>query len=166
MKNNLTQERLKELLNYEPETGVFTWRVGRGSAKKGEVAGNLHTKGYVHISVDGEVYKAHRLAWLYLHGSFPQNQIDHINGVRRDNRLSNLRCVSNAENGRNRKKQCTNTSGLNGVCFDKSSGKLMARIVVEGKRIYLGCFDNMLDAAVARKSAELKYDYHCNHGRS
>ncbi len=100
-----------------------------------------------------------------MHGSFPKHQIDHVNGVRNDNRLSNLRTVTNAENTRNGKKRCTNTSGVTGVSWFKPNKSWGAYINAEGERRFLGLFKDLFSAATARKSAERKYNYHPNHGR-
>src|SRR5690606_34614864 len=98
----LTQQRLKELLYYDPETGIFTRLVGRSGprARAGDVAGSDNGKGYIRIYVDGRPYKAHRLAWFYMHGEWPE-EIDHRNGERADNRLSNLRPVTRQQNNLN-----------------------------------------------------------------
>ena len=89
--DKLTAERLRERLHYDAGTGVFTRRVGSGHARTGEMAGSVHSTGYVRISIDGGKYTAHCLAWLYVHGVWPPDQIDHINGNRSDNRIANLR---------------------------------------------------------------------------
>lgn len=95
----ITQNTLKELFDYNPDTGLFTWKVAKARRiKAGDVAGNLNNTGYIHIRVDGKNYQAHRLAWLYTHGKFPDNCIDHINGIKDDNRISNLRDVTTQEN--------------------------------------------------------------------
>ena len=152
----LTQERLKELLDYDPDTGVFVWRVSRGSVKAESVAGCTHHEGYVHISIDGRKRLAHRLAWLYVHGCWPTNQIDHINRVRDDNRLCNLREVTNQKNHWNRGKQKNNSSGLIGVFWDKKAKKWRAYINVCGKQKHLGLFDTQeeANATYARAKAE------------
>jgi hypothetical protein len=164
----LTQERLKSLLSYNPETGEFTWLVSRGSRQAGEIAGCLKRdrseKVYIRIKIDGKNYLAHRLAWLYTHGEWPENDIDHIDQDSLNNRLSNLRDVTNAENGKNQKIAKNNSSGVMGVCFRNDMQKWHARIEVNGKRIHLGLFDLKDDAIVARKNAEVKYDFHPNHG--
>ncbi|MCK9994454.1 MAG: hypothetical protein Dbin4_02974, partial [Alphaproteobacteria bacterium] len=98
----LTQSRLKELLHYDPDTGVFTRRVQTSSnARVGDVAGCLHPEGYRHIQIDGKRYAAHRLAWLYMTGEWPTNQLDHLNGVRDDNRWGNLREATHGQNQQN-----------------------------------------------------------------
>ena len=97
----LNQKRLKEVLTYDSETGIFVWR-SKKSRNKGKVAGHLRSDGYVAITVDSKLYRAHRLAWLYVHSYFPEHDIDHMNGVRDDNRLVNLREASRACNLQNK----------------------------------------------------------------
>jgi hypothetical protein len=98
----LTQNRLKQLLDYQPETGQFTWRVARaGLAKAGSVAGATKTQGYRQIMVDGTMYLAHRLAWLYVHGHFPVKMLDHVNRQSWDNRIANLREATHKQNREN-----------------------------------------------------------------
>lgn len=158
----LTQERLRELLDYDPETGVFTWRVSRRGAKKGCVAGSL-SHGYIHIRVDEKPYRAHRLAWLYMHGYFPENQIDHINRVRDDNRIINLREVSIQCNARNRGVRSTNTSGVVGVYWYKAIKKWRVQIKADGKNLHLGYYRNLPDAVLSRWNAEVKHEFpNCN----
>jgi stalled ribosome alternative rescue factor ArfA len=103
-KDDLTQERLKEVLTYSPDTGKFVWRVRKGPCKAGTEAGSPHNRGYILIHLDGHSYLAHRLAWLYVHGEFPPEGLfmDHINRVRDDNRIENLRVVTRLENNRNK----------------------------------------------------------------
>lgn len=137
----LTQDRLKELLSYDHETGVFTWRVNRGrTAKAGDVAGRLHHLAYRGIKIDGVEYRAHRLAWLYAHGKWPTKQTDHRNGIRDDNRLDNLRECTNAENQQNRIVQRNSTSGFTGVSWSKKDKKWQAKIKKDRKNYWLGLF--------------------------
>ena len=100
-----SRERLKEILNYDPETGVFTRALNRRRWKEGQIMGT-ESCGYVSINVDYVIYRAHRLAWMYMTGEDPQTGIDHVNGNRSDNRWSNLRLANQSQNGRNRTHQC------------------------------------------------------------
>ena len=162
----ITQSRLKKVLEYDSESGVFIWKVSHKRISGGKVAGTTHkTTGYIRIRIDQISHLAHRLAFLYMKGDFPNNYTDHINGVTHDNRWRNLRPVTNAENSRNMAKYKTNTSGITGVYWDKKSGKWRSRIYFDGKSKSLGCFDHIFEAVAARKSAELEYGYHPNHGR-
>lgn len=146
----LTQERLKELLSYDPETGVFTRIVSTSSnAKAGQVAGSVNKiSGYREIRVDDTLYYGHRLAWLYVYGSWPEHQVDHANRIRSDNRICNLRSASSLENSQNQRLRSTNTSGLKGVTWHKAGKKWAAQIVFKGKNHHLGLFD---DASVAHQ---------------
>lgn len=159
---NLTAERLRELLRYNPETGVFTWRVKRGIALAGSIAGNKNRNGYVNIYVDNRPYRAHRLAWLYVYGSFPKQDIDHINGVRHDNRIANLRDVSTSHNMMNQRRARTdNKLGLLGVHVrtperphHKISKPYRAMIYVAGKRVNVGSFATAEEAHAAYLEAK------------
>lgn len=157
----ITFERLKELLTYDRETGVFSWIANRGRAKAGAVAGTIHHKGYSVIQIDGHLYLAHRLAWMYETGDWPQHQIDHINGQRRDNRIANLRQATRAENVRNQKRAIHNTSGLKGVSWHKIRKKFQANIMFEGKAKHLGLFNCPTAAhfAYCRAAKELHSDF-------
>jgi hypothetical protein len=150
----LTQQKLKELLDYNPNTGEFVWKIPCGQrAPVGAIAGS-YNQGYKFIKINGKKYSAHRLAWLYTHGQFPQNQLDHINRIRNDNRIDNLREVTNSENQQNVTPRKDNISGIKGVEFHTATQKWQARIALNGKRIYLGLYNNIEDAIVARKQAE------------
>ena len=153
----ITQERLKSLLTYDPDTGEFRWRVRRGgSANSGVIAGARNSEGYVQIQIDANKHKAHRLAWLYVHGEHP-TEIDHINRVKHDNRIVNLRSVTHAQNGQNQKRPKNNTSGHIGVDFHKRSNRWRARIKIDGKLTDIGYFDTKEAAALARANAEQTY---------
>ena len=153
----LTQNYLKSLLDYEPETGEFTWRVSRGMAKAGLRAGRIHHSGYVGITINGKEYRAHRLAWLYVRGAFPEHSLDHINGVKSDNRIANLRNATDSENSQNKAVYKQNKSGYIGVSYIKSRGKYMAQIYVSGKGKYLGFYDTAELAFEAYKEAKRAY---------
>tara|TARA_R110000868_G_scaffold199448_1_gene446084 strand:+ start:103 stop:609 length:507 start_codon:yes stop_codon:yes gene_type:complete len=154
----LTVEKLRSLLDYEPTTGVFTWR--SKVAKKivvGSVAGNLHPLGYRRIRIDGRQYFEHRLAWLYVTGSWPKLKIDHINRVKTDNRFENLRDVSVSINNQNTDKQKRNTSGVKGVTWNASSAKWQAQIRANAKHHYLGVYKNIQDAENAYLNGVKKF---------
>lgn len=137
---NLTQNRIKELLEYNQETGVFVNKVRRANQPIGKVAGCVNAIGYIKIAVDGRQYLAHRLAWLYIHGEFPE-QIDHMNCNRGDNRIANLRPCSQKQNTQNiRGAHCDSYTGLLGI-YSLPSGRFRARIMVDGVSKHLGCFD-------------------------
>lgn len=165
MTDKITSQELKELLHYDELTGVFTWKVRRKGVKFGAIAGNVTVNGYRQMKVMLRNYQAHRLVWLYMTGKFPDDQIDHINGVTDDNRFINLREVSNQENSRNLSIPKRNTSGVIGVQWSKKSEKWRAGIMVNQKAIHLGLFEDKEDAIRARKIAEKKYNFHENHGK-
>ncbi len=153
----LMQEELKKVLKYDPKSGVFV-RIKKASNK-----GNKRLdKGYLRLRVAGRLYYAHRLAWLYVYGVFPVQQIDHKNHNRADNRILNLRDVTNEENSKNQKMSKLNKSGVTGVYFDRKRWR--AQIKLEGKTTSLGSFVQFHEAVNARKNAEVLYGYHENHG--
>ena len=117
LKNSKTPsiEALKEILSYDPETGVFTWLLTKGRSKAGAVAGSRHSTGYIIIGALGFLIRAHRMAWAFTTGEWPTEEIDHINGVESDNRMANLRQASHQQNLYNTKMRSTNTSGFKGV---------------------------------------------------
>ena len=160
----ITQARLKKLLNYNPETGMFTWiKRAANRIHIGDIAGYMRD-GYIVIRVGNFDHGAHRLAWLYMTGEWPE-QIDHISHVKSDNKWCNLRKVSHAENQRNAPLRRDNVSGSAGVYWNKKDKKWRASIGDNGKKIYLGNFDKKEDAETTRKAAEIKYGYHENHGK-
>lgn len=160
----LTQERLKELFNYNPETGIFTRLTSRGGRRIGDAAGTLNSDGYLGIQIDSSHYKCQRLAWLYVYGVFPIGQIDHKDHIRYHNWIDNLRDTSNADNHKNMKASTRNKSGKLGVHWHKASSKWIARIGYNGKVEHLGSFSNKNDAIIAKCEAEDKYGFHHNHG--
>mgnify|MGYP003632980392 FL=1 len=158
----LTQERLKEVLEYNPDMGVFIWIKPPGKRLKyGEVAEYLDARGYYAIGLDKKQYRAHRLVFLYMTGSFPRNEVDHINHNRADNRWANLRDVSRTENGKNQKLNSRNTSSVCGVDWRKDISKWRVRI---NPGILIGNFSEFADAVIARKEAEKQHGFHANHG--
>lgn len=162
----ITQEILKELLNYSPETGDFSWRVRRGSAGVGKIAGRINNDGYIGIGINDKKYQAHRLVFLYMEGKFPDKETDHINKDRKDNRWANLRHATRRQNARNRSLPSTNKSGKIGVFYRKDIGKWVAFISSnENKYITLGKYKSFQAACFMRISAELKYGYDSGHGK-
>jgi hypothetical protein len=159
-KSELTQQTLRTFLDYDKETGVFTWRVQRGrSTQVGTVAGYL-VKGYVKIKLFGKIYFAHRLAWLYVNGVWPDDQIDHINCVRDDNRFCNLREATGSLNLQNqRRPNNDNSSGYLGVA--RNRGKWRARIGLNGTNINLGIFTTPEAAHEAYVSAKRELHEGC-----
>lgn len=135
MKTLITAERLRALLEYDPDTGIFRWRPGRRRVPDGMVAGAYRLKGYIDIRIDQRGYGAHRLAWMYVHGVWPV-VIDHVNGNRSDNRICNLRSVTHGENLQNRKGPGKRSkTGLLGVCFSKKDRVYVAAISLNNKTI-------------------------------
>ena len=150
----LTQERLKELLDYDPETGVFVWKVNKNRARAGATAGTKNNRLYTVIRIDRKDYTAHRLAWFYMYGTWPKDQLDHINRVRNDNRIGNLREATMQQNQWNPSKRKDNSSGYTGVGWHKKTEKWMAYIVINMKQKYLGLFNTPEEAHTAYVKAK------------
>jgi len=152
----LTQERLKELLSYDPDTGLFTRKVAVNyNAKAGDCVG-CDSRGYLLVNVDGVKHYLHRLAWLYVHGYMPK-EIDHINRDGRDNRISNLREVTRSENTFNQGLRMDNKSGVKGVRWRADRSKWEARVKALGSVQVLGLFDTKEEAVTVRLKAEVTY---------
>jgi len=162
--SDFTNQELRELLTYDPDTGVFTWLESRGKAKKGSVAGTIAQQ-YRQIQVNKKLCLAHRLAWFYVYGYWPK-EIDHINHDKDDNRINNLREVTRSQNSRNQKMPKNNKSGHIGVSWDSSRKRFIAGIKHNNKYINGGSFKLLSDAIVRRKELEVKYNFHPNHGKS
>lgn len=142
-KHDLSRERLREVLSYDPATGIFTWLISKGSVSKGRTASSIEQQGYVVIRIDGLSYKAHRLAWLYVYGKWP-SLLDHINGVCTDNRIANLREATYSQNQQNSRPRYTGKSHFKGASRDR--GKWRATIVIDGRQKYLGGFNTPEEA--------------------
>lgn len=143
----LTAERLRELFFYNPDTGIFTRRRAIGNVKAGKICASRDTAGHIHFRVDKRMYSGHRLAWLYMNGDWPEHHIDHINGIRDDNRISNLRDVTPNVNAQNIKKpRAHSKTGLLGVSWKHACKKYVAQIQVDGKVRHLGLFDDPNEA--------------------
>ena len=157
----LTRKRLKLLLSYSEQVGVFEWRPGRRKVNGGDMAGFVTEGGYLHLCVDGERYQAHRLVWLYMTGEWPEQEIDHIDGDKLNNVFSNLRLCTRAQNSWNSKRPISNRSGVKGVSWDKRSGRWVAHVKCNGKQHFLGGFSSIEQAAavVTAKRAELHGEF-------
>ncbi len=173
----ISQSQLKSLIAYNKNTGVFIWLPRDRSHFRTDstfnswrsrfawsVAGSISQKGYRTINIEGYHYKAHRLAWMYIYGEWPEQQIDHVNHIRDDNRISNLRAATNRENSINRSISSSSSSGFYGINFEKDSQKWRVRINHGGKRVHIGRFSSKDEAIKARGDAEIRYGYHPNHG--
>lgn len=144
----ITQTRLKEVLRYNPRTGIFIWAVsGKGISCKGAMAGCLTKEGYLRIRVDGHLYLAHRLAWLWVNGEFPMSSLDHRNCDKQDNRIRNLRLADKRLNTANTKKREGCYSRFKGVTWSKQINRWLARICIGGKTKHLGSFGREEEAA-------------------
>lgn len=156
----ITQKRLKELLHYDPETGVFIRNISLSNrAKIGDIAGSIKKNGYIYIGIDGILYLAHRLSWLYTYGYFPEYEIDHKDRIRHHNWIDNIREVSRSCNMRNSGKRKNNKSGITGVYFRKDSKKWSAYICVNKKLIHDGSFEKKENAVMARWELEKKHNF-------
>lgn len=179
-----TPDEWFKLCRYDPETGFFYWKErdysltfgGYTPARKyipmfnrlyaGKRADSKTPFGYRCVQPFYDKIQAHRLAWAWQHGAWPAGEIDHINGVRDDNRLVNLRVVVPQENRRNSALRSDNTSGRVGVTFDRSRNRWHASITIQGRAVHLGRFISFADACAARERAEIDFGFHPNHGRA
>ena len=179
MDNLPSPELLRKLLRYDHISGDLYWRLrcesrfatpSYASRWNKRYAGKLTftalRKGYRCGRIGRRTYSAHRVIWSIFYGNHPDGQIDHINGRKDDNRIDNLRVVTDQENHRNKKMPITNKSGVIGVCWHKRCRRWRATIGVSGKLIELGMFREISDAAAARSQAEIDYNFHANHGRT
>lgn len=154
----LTQERIKQVLHYEADTGQLIWKINKGSrGKAGKEAGSINPDtGYRVVMVDEQKMFAHRMIFLYMTSELPPCDIDHINGDRADNRWSNLRLCSRSENLQNKKNQRNNSSGVKGVYWHKATGKWVGQIKADGIRHSIGYFETLNDAKSAMKEARAR----------
>ena len=148
----ITQQQLKSLFYYDKLNGIFICIKPVGKLKQGNIVGNKNHDGYVRLKINYKSYQLHRLAWLYVYGEFPKNEIDHINGIRYDNRIENLREATSSENARNKNASPRNTSNFKGVTYHKKSNKWQAQASHNNKAHYLGLFE----------SKEMAYKEYCN----
>ncbi|MBL9070421.1 MAG: HNH endonuclease [Sphingopyxis sp.] len=173
---------LRELIAYDPATGVLVWlprRLEHFASDRVRACGRWNARyankpaltaveqsGYLHGDMMGKRYKAHRVAWALHHGEWPSLQIDHINGDPADNRIENLRSVTAQINMQNQRLSSASTSGVTGVSWASHRNKWSAQIKVNGVKHHLGLFDSIGDAAAARKAADRRFGFHSNHGRA
>jgi hypothetical protein len=164
MPNTADIAELREWFSYDPDTGLITrLKTTRGgNGKLGRVAGTRHLTGRssqhdIQISFRGRFFRAHRIAWALHYGEWPDKQIDHVNGIRVDNRIANLRIATTSQNHANVGPPSNNTSGIKGVSWRKKRRKWRAEIIVKGRYIYLGSFKSQVRAVMARLEAEVKY---------
>lgn len=172
---NITQESLSQFLDYDPETGIFFWKERQNNHFKSirsmkmwnkryskTVAGTVDTHGYIQIRINYKLYLAHKLAWLFCYGVYPNNQLDHINCNRKDNRINNLRLVTKFENAQNSKIRHNNKSGYKGVSWHQHVQKWTAQIQCNKKHIHLGYYATPEEAyaAYCKAAADLHGEYH------
>lgn len=178
MNMKLTVEYLREAIYYDEATGCFIWRIrpehhfSRSNQHKnwngryaGTIAGKIDNNGYLNIKVNYHLYRAHRLAWFYVHGVWP-DCVDHEDGNRLNNAIKNLRDTNHTGNNQNSAKRSDNKSGITGVYWDKEHNKWRSSIMADKQKINLGRYSDFFEACCARKSAEREYGFHMNHGRA
>ncbi len=150
----ITQQELREVVSYDPMTGIFVWvKPASFRVKPGDCAGCVEPRGYIGMVINYQRYRAHRLAWLYMHGVMPDGEVDHMDGDKSNNAIANLRVVTTKQNRENTRLQCNNTSGVRGVYWDKRREKWMARVQHHRKWIFLGRFDSLDRATEVVKEA-------------
>lgn len=150
---NLSRERLQEVLDYDPDTGIFKWKASRKGVTVGAVTGKTNSKGYRQIGIDMTLYLSHRLAWVYMTGVWSAKEIDHINGVKVDNRFINLREATATQNQQN-SRSSRGSSVFRGVSWSAYANKWNAKIRLNGKSQHLGYFEDENEAAEAYQSAQ------------
>ena len=158
-RNDLTAEFVRTILDYDPTTGDLSWarNPGRHNGHEEKITNGVGSGGYIRFMICGHNYFAHRIIWLLMKGAWPSEQIDHVSGVRDDNRWNNLREATHTENIRNCKVRTTNTSGYKGVSWDIRNSKWRARIILNGKQKYLGNFDDIKAASAAYEKAAAEF---------
>ena len=166
VRDHPTADELRRLVHYDPPTGVFRWRKSQknGAIPPWAVAGSVDGRGYAQIGVGGKQLKAHRLAWVYMTGTFPVDEIDHVDGDRTNNAWANLRQASHKQNQENIKLRSDSSSGFRGVCFDKRRNRWIAKVVHNKKQHNLGYFETAEQAAEAACAKRAEFFTH-DHGR-
>ena len=154
----ITQKELHEIVIYDKETGVFISKINRPPCLAGKILGTKCPKGYLKIGIKYKVYAAHKLAWIYVYGDLPKYQIDHINGIKDDNRIDNLRDISSQWNTQNQHKAPKNNkTGFLGVSWSKQRNKFRSCITVNGFQKHIGFFNTAQDASVAYQLAKQEF---------
>ena len=162
---NITRAEALKYFDYNQETGGLSWKLSRGKkTRAGDIAGT-EDKGYLRLRFNYKDYKVHRIIWLMVYGRWPY-QIDHIDHNRSNNKINNLREVTAQQNAQNRSLHKNNRSGVCGVSWKKDKNKWCSEIHVNGNNVFLGHTCSLFRAACLRKSAEIKYGFHANHGNS
>lgn len=155
---SVSRYRLCELLYYDSETGVFYWKVDRGNKiRAGAVAGSVKSNGYRLICIDKKWYSAHRLAWFYFYGQWPDRMLDHKDRNPDHNAIDNLREATNGQNQANRHSRVKNATGFKGVTHSRNRKRFRAAIEVNGKQINIGSFGTAVEASIAYKKAAREY---------
>lgn len=175
--NNISPEEIKRLISYDPKSGLLRWRprqqsdfASMSSFKAwntqfaGREAGSISKTGYVVVSLSGQKMLGHRIAWVIHHGRWPDALMDHVNGLRADNRINNLREATPAQNAQNQRRHKSNKSGVCGVTWHKKTKRWQVRIGSANKSLHVGYFSDLQSAKDARKFAEKQHGFHENHG--
>ena len=166
-KEELTQELIGKALSYDPVTGYLIWKTNLYSKRaipKKRAGSLVKSTGYRNISLFGRTYLEHQLIWFIYHGVWPSGQIDHINQIRDDNRIVNLRDVSKADNARNRSRNPNSKLGEHGIWYNMRTRKYVAEITLNGKKVYQKSFDDIDEAINERRIKSLELGFHTNHG--
>lgn len=153
----LTHKRLKELVDYDPESGYFSWKFGRPGASMGVRCGTVKKAGYTILTLDRTLFRAHRVAWFFVHGEWPKDEIDHINRMRSDNRLANLRIADRSKNGFNKPVRSDSKIGVKNVSYDQETGVYYVRLVIDKKPFNFGGFATIGEAAACAATERLKH---------
>lgn len=168
MQPRITVSELKELINYDPDTGEIRWKKGRPGASSGNLAGTLKPSGYVIVLIKRKLYRAHRIAWFYMTGEFPTKEIDHINGNKSDNRFCNLRLADKTQNNWNKKVRKDSKVGIKNVLYFPNFKKYYVRINANKQKHQFGPFDTIEEAAKVAEAqrAVLHAEFaHVNHAK-
>lgn len=157
--STVSYAQVKKFLSYDPILGELTWRASKGNRVRGKFAGGVDRDGYNYLVVNQRKYKSHRIIWLWWYGYYPENDIDHIDGDKTNNRIENLRETSDLCNCRNRGLRKDNKTGVPGIHWNERLGKWVAQITNLGARRHLGYFSTMREAVARRHAAEIEYDW-------